>query len=279
MPASNRPYLDHIYDHLRIDMAQTLLKKEMRKLFLGLDTADWVAVDKSITGWALDPKRYHLEQDGPRDFWDGFAAVLESIKLKPEFTAWITAENVRWSRANIPVRQIQMTSFLEQLHQIPELQPRNDVSIAEIAVLLANAPDIHEQQKQLNDLHSTDPGQDAYPIIARQIGPELYAVLDGNRRSLRALLQERDTIDAWVGTLEGPRLVNYWVPVNDMTQLAKVFKNAEDSRDKHLQQAVAEVLRSHFTASVVAEQIYLNRIGNQSAVADRLYRACKQKRE
>jgi hypothetical protein len=49
-------------------------------------------MDESVSGWLNNPTLYHLEDGGPRDFWDSFAALLERIKLKPNFTAWITAE-------------------------------------------------------------------------------------------------------------------------------------------------------------------------------------------
>lgn len=276
MTQSTRPYADHMYSPERMDLAQVILQKELRKLFLGLDDAAWAALDKSIGEWATDPVKFHLEQDGPRDFWDSFAAVMESIKLKPSFTAWITAENVTWRKAVVPVKRIQMTSFLEQLHQVPDLEPDNTVTLEEVAKKLAAHAEATALQKRLIDQHSTDSAQDAYPIIARDIGNGMYAVMDGNRRSLRALLYDRGSLDAWIGSIAGDEPTNFWVPVNDLTQLVKVYAEAVDSRNDELQRSVACVLRARFNSSAVAEQAFKNRIANQSEIASRLYAMTKK---
>lgn len=271
-----QPYPQHIYDQSRIDLAQTILEKELRKLFLGLPEEAWQAIDHSVQGWAEAPAGYHLEDEGPRDFWDSFAAVMESIKLKPNFTAWITAENVSWHRAVLPVRDIQMSSPLEQLQKVPGLKLRNDLPFAELADILAVHPGAHEEQKHLIDEHSTDPSQDMYPVIVRETDEGLFKVMDGNRRVLKAVIYRQETIDAWIGKIDGAELVNFWVPLNDMFQLVKVFKEALENNDEQLQQAVAQVLKARFNASAVAEQAYQNRIGNQTEIAGRLFKLTQQ---
>lgn len=271
-----QPYTEHIYEQERIDLARTILEKESRKLFLGVSDESWQAIDQSIQGWAETPTEYHLEDDGPRDFWDSFAAFMEGIKLKPNFTAWITAENVKWRRTVLPIREIQMTSPLEQLEMVPGLNLRNDLLFAELADVLAVHPDAAEEQRRLVDEHSTDPTQDSYPIIARQAEGELFKVMDGNRRTLRALLHGREEIEAWIGNLAGKEPTNFWVPVNDMFQLVKVFKEAVDNDDEQLQHAVARVLKARFRASTVAEQVYKRRIGNQTDIAKQLFDLTQQ---
>lgn len=271
MSENLRPYSEHIYDQNRLDLACTILEKETRKLFLGLPDSAWQEIDRSIRGWIENPVQYHLEDDGPRDFWDSFAAVMESIKLKPNFTAWITAENVEWRKATLPVRHIQMTSPLEQLQKVPDLNLRNDLPFAELADVLAGHPEAIDEQKELIDQHSTNPTQDTYPIIVREADDGLFKVMDGNRRTLKAVIYGQNEIEAWVGTINGSEPVNFWVPINDMFQLVKVFKEASESKNSELQSAVVHVLKSHFKASDVAEQAYQNRIGNQTDIAKRLY--------
>lgn len=276
MPESLQPYSEHIYDQARIDLASMILAKECRKLFLGLSEEVWQAMDDSIHGWAENPASYHLEDDGPRDFWDSFAAFMESVKLKPNFTAWITAENVQWHKATLPVRQIQMTSPLEQLKKVPGLNVRNDLPFMELADVFTRNPHIVDEQRKLIDKYSTDPAQDAYPIIVRETGGRLFKVMDGNRRTLKSVIYGQTEIEAWVGRIDGAQPVNYWVPLNDMFQLVKIFGEAVDSDDEQTQQAVAEVLKSRFRASTVAEQAYQNRIGNQTEVAKRLFNLAQQ---
>lgn len=261
----------HISDKSRISLAHTLLEKEARKLFLGLPAEAWPAIDHSMRKWASNPLDFHLEDDGPRDFWDSFAAFMESIKLKPNFTAWITAENVHWQKMTVPVAELQMTSPLAQLYKIPELNIRHDLPVAELLHALSLHPEALPEQKRLIDKHSTDPAQDAYPIIVHDTNDGLRKIMDGNRRTLKAVIYGTSEIDAWVGKVDGLHPVNFWVPVNDMFQLVKVFKEATEAGDEQLQQAVARVLKARFEASKVAEQAYLNRIANQSEIAKSLY--------
>lgn len=276
MTEQAQPYPQHIYDQNRIDLAQTILEKELRKLFLGLPEKAWQAIDHSIRGWGEAPIDYHLENERPRDFWDSFAAVMESIKLKPNFTAWITAENVSWHRSTLSVRETQMTSPLEQLQKVPGLKLRNDLPFAELADALATHPNALEEQKRLVDEHSTDPVQDVYPVIVRETKEGLFKVMDGNRRTLRAIIYGQEKIEAWVGKIDGTEPINFWVPLNDMLQLVKVFKEAVENGDEHLQQAITQVLKARFKASTVAERAYQNRIGNQTEIAKYLFELTQQ---
>lgn len=271
MSETNQPYSPHIYDQRRIDLARMILEKESRKLYLGLSSEAWSAMDASIAGWAENPLDYHLEDDGPRDFWDIFAALMESIKLKPAFTMWITAENVTWQKKEISLRTIDMTTPLDQLKNIPGLQVRNGMPFSEVIDVLINDPAVLARQKRLVEEHSTDPAQDRYPVILRKVENGRYVVMDGNRRTLKALCYGQGHIDAWVGDMEGASPENFWIPVNDMLQLLKVYKEATDSENEVLQDAVVEVLRSRFASSEVAQQVYENRIRNQLEIGKRLY--------
>lgn len=276
MSETTLTYAEHIHDPERINLARTLLEKESRKLFLDLPGSAWQNIDRSIQGWAEAPLKYHLEDDGPRDFWDSFAAIVESIKLKPNFTTWITAENVQWHKATLPVRKIQMTSPLGQLKKMPGIDLRNNLPFAELEDALDQHPKAREEQKQLVDEHSTDPDQDTYPIIVREGEDGLFKVMDGNRRTLKAVIYGNQEIEAWIGTLNGREPINYWVPLNDMLQLVKIFKGALDNDDKVLRHAVSQVLRSQFNISSVAKQSYQNRIGNQSEIAKQLFKLAQQ---
>jgi hypothetical protein len=269
------PFPDHIYSAERIELAKMILQKELRKLLLDLPSDAWLAIDNSMQGWLDGPLKFHLEDASLRDFWDAFAAVIEGIKLKPNFTAWVTAQNVRWSKKTMAIKDLQMTSFLTQLQEIPTIVRRNDIPFAELADLLAKHPEALARQKQLIDEHSNDPSQDVYPIIVQKAKNGLPKVIDGNRRTLKALIYNQATIDAWIGELEGERPLNFWVPVNDMFQLLKIYKDAANRNDQHLQQAVASVLKAHFKASDVARRAYQERIANQTELAQQLFEAAQ----
>lgn len=271
MPNESHPYPDHLYSHARIELAQSIIQKEVRKLFLDVSSEAWVAIDRSISEWSKSPTKYHLEDDESRDLWDIFAAVMESVKLKPNFTTLITAENVEWHRANLLVGDIQMSSPLEQLKKVPNLNLRSDLPFSELMQVMDGNKTVIAEQRELIDQHSTDPVQDRYPIIVKREETGLYKVMDGNRRTLKAVIYGQDEIDAWIATTNGETPTNFWIPLNDMFQLVKVYKSAVDDNNEELQNAIALVLRSRFDVSAVAKQTYENRISNQNEIAKKLF--------
>jgi LPS sulfotransferase NodH len=79
---------------------------------------------------------------------------------------------------------------------------------------------------------------------------EIVKTLDGNRRVIRAVVYERETIDAWVGTLaatERPR--NYWVTTGYLRELVRL---AEEKESDELTTAVSKVLETLFNESEIA---------------------------
>lgn len=251
-------YPEHIYDPQRREMAEELLAKELSKLLPTLPPSD---LRSTIAQWQTSPSQYHLEDD-IRDFWDIFAAVFEQIKLKPGFTHLFTAANVSWTREHLPVHSIQLSSPLDQLHHIPNLLVRPLIPVSEV-VAAASAAGVIDDQKAINDSHSTDPAQDDYPIIAKRMHDGSVRVYDGNRRSLRAGLYGRETIDAWVGELHGNTPRDFWVPVGEMYQLVRYYQLATTDAQR---QAARNMLENLFTLSSVAKISYTTRIKNESAV-------------
>lgn len=245
-------YPKHIYDDTRIEMAEQLIEKELAKLLPTL--ADGIQADL-VQGWREKPAQYHLE-DGIRDFWDIFAAIIESVKLKPSFTAFITAENYRWVREEVPVESIQLSSYLDTLKNIPNLEWHPRLTIQDVMDAI-NTPELLADQKKNSDEHSKE-SQNNYPIFIRQAKSGENRVMDGNRRSLRAALYNRATIDAWVAHVDGDVTPhNYWVPVNDLMQIVKLSLAANSDLQR---QAVRDSLEILFTLSEVGRITFDERV-------------------
>lgn len=245
-------YPKHIYDNTRIEIAEQLIKKELAKLLPSLE--DKIQADL-IQSWREKPAQYHLE-DGVRDFWDIFAAIIESVKLKPSFTAFITAENYHWVREEVPVESIQLSSYLDTLKNIPNLEWNPQLTIGDVMDAI-NTPELLANQKENSDQHSKE-SQNKYPIFIRHTKEGENRVMDGNRRSLRAALYGKPTIDAWVAHINGdttPR--NYWIPVNDLMQIVKLSLAANSDAQR---QAVRDSLEILFTLSEVGRITFHERV-------------------
>lgn len=242
-------YPKHIYDPTRIAMAEQLIEKELAKL-LGAG----VVPAELVTKWREKPTAHHLE-DGIRDFWDIFAAIIESVKLKPSFTAFVTAQNYHWVRNEVAVSSIQLSSYLDTLKNIPNFVWHPKATVGDVMAALTT-PELLKQQKENSDQHSAD-SQDAYPIFIRRTESGENRVMDGNRRALRAALYGRPTIDAWVANTHDPLPHNFWVPVNDLMQLVKLFGAAQTDGQR---QAVRDSLEILFTLSEAGRTTFNTRV-------------------
>lgn len=254
------PEYDHLLEEDRLALATGIYAKELSKLH-GIEPSDTGA-----------PFGFAIDRLGLVDFWNRFAALIEGMELKSSFTMWVTAQNVRWVRQQIPITALQMTSFLDQLHRVPGITPRNDIHFSELAATFAGNPGVAHEQLRTISQHNPNPSQDTYPIIARKTDQGLFKVLDGNRRTLKATLLQRPTMDAWIGELHGTQPEDYWVPLNDLYQRLKGFRQACDRGDRYAQDMHACLLQQDiFAHSQVAERAYLDYIAPQSEAAAQLY--------
>ncbi|OGL22593.1 hypothetical protein A2707_04735 [Candidatus Saccharibacteria bacterium RIFCSPHIGHO2_01_FULL_45_15] len=250
-------YPEHIYDPKRKQLVIQLMAKELSKLFPEIHSED---VLTSITGWTESPEHYHLE-DSTRDFWDIFSAIFEQIKLKPGFTNIFTAENYNWERREITVSDIQLTSHLDQIKQIPGLSLHPQTTVGDIVTAAKNASILADQQR-INDTFSSQ-SQDSYPIIVRRLPDGQIRVNDGNRRSLRAGLYGKETIDAWVGSSDDDQPKNYWIPVGELYQLVRYYRYSTTDEQK---QAVRNMLEVLFQLSPIARINYDSRIASETDI-------------
>lgn len=245
-------YPEHIYDPTRREIGRQLIVKEWSKLLPGIDPTH---LQDATTGWQERPTDYHLEDD-TRDFWDIFSATIESIKLKPGFTPLLTAANYSWEHREVEVDTIGLSAPLEQIMRIPNLEWHDGLPVHQVVSATKETGNFDEQ-KAIIDQHSTSPIQNAYPIIVHQDEGEKLRVIDGNRRSLRAGLYGKTALDAWVCTTNNEAPRDYWVPLNDLFQLAETYRLAKNNAE---QQSVRNALELIFCASSVAKTTYQTRV-------------------
>jgi hypothetical protein len=253
---TNCPYPAHIYDKQRYQLALDILEKEFSKLLPETVHSAWPQVKQDIEGWAESPHKYHLDDQVFLDFWDIFAAVMESIKLKPAFTKLLTAENYSYHKKVVKIDDIHMSSALWQLTKIPGLNLRNDISFTEIRKALNGKPVLLKEQRDINDQHSTDSNQDEYLVIVKLSENGRMQVLDGNRRCLRALLYGKKTISAWVVETNGQSPENYWVPINDLMQLVELYKMTKKKHQDKYALHIRQSLEAYFNLSKIARINY-----------------------
>jgi hypothetical protein len=187
-------YPAHVYDAMRRKIAVELGGKEIAKI---LDAENNKTLEKirSAVGDLYDGRQGVYAPI--HDFWSFIEMVLH-IKKK-ELPELITARNVTWETIELPLETLHFTwmPFLEQHEDVFGPKPWYIASLQKVFFqkpeLLIEAQD---EQKQT-------------------VGERQHKF---NGRLYRTLLQGGDTISCYIGTMEGPMPVDYWVSAGALKQ-------------------------------------------------------------
>jgi len=244
-------YPEHIFEPVRIEIARELVLKEYYKLFPFLERVNFEQMSASILCW-LHGSGYELTPIA--DYWNYLDGTMITLKLK-NLIPQLTSVNIHWQLEAIDPRQLQIVWPVGNLAE--HGQPPYSYNFINQHIL-------HNLQqsainRRISDEKSSDTvvSRDHYPIIVRRESSGSLKLLDGNRRTLRALLYNKASIDAWVGTVVAqPWLHDYWVNTGFLRRLLSEYE--ADPRPE-----VAESIRSQlkilFESSVIARYNYEHR--------------------
>ena len=234
-------YAEHLYDNTRREIAIELLEKEVSKQMPSINSAD-------IRTWAGS-----LDEN---TFWNTVEGFMGGALLKP-IVHYLTAENYTWSKRELALDNIQLSSPLSQLDSIDGLSEQPPL-LKEVKAYFENNPD--EQVNQRTTIESFGHGekQDSYPVLVveKKNSP---MVMDGNRRTLLALLKDKSTISAWYCETNGEQPRNYWYPIDDMMRLVNIYNSSKESHPG-IKESIQQVLQALFSQSDVARQAFEERI-------------------
>lgn len=242
-----RDYPPHIYDSVRIKVATSYIKHELRKLLWRVPKIQWPAIDKNVADWMNSPWLAT-----PRDFWNGFHGICMGFKLKIGLIYFVTAENITWKKEEIPVEEL---TFGVDLQQTRLVKP-GVLSAREVIEFYADPKNkkIKEEQKKFTESFQTKAPRSENPIIVTQKsvdGKDVLSVYEGNWRMIKAILEDKKTITAFVGrfTSEKKELRNYWIPTTILMEILYFAKEAFEKEDKQLFQHHMEVLKNMLVKS------------------------------
>jgi hypothetical protein len=235
---SRKVYPEHIYDPLRRRIATEIVEKELMKFYPSIPSSD-------LTGWS--------ERFDEHNYWGAVEGIIGSTLLKPIMLHFLTARNFQWQKRDLPLDAMQLSSKLNQLNRLGDLDPHN-LLLSEIKQRLEANPEEMAEQKRIIESFSSDSFQNRYPIIAREREGRVM-VLDGNRRALRALLAGQSTIEAWYCQTNGQEPRDYWYPIADMMRLVRLSRTSEQAKSH-----VKAILEAIFEESTVARIAYTERI-------------------
>ena len=208
------PHTNQLTEQIRIDIGKMLLAHEMIKLFPEL--FDYGELKTQINDqWSnLD------DEVAVRDFWNLIDSIMMGYKLK-NITRDITSQHYSWNLV-----QTQAVSELKFSTDINGLTSNTKTASEVSAFLRANPTEL----KRITDGTSESfPGNNARhldPIIILNQDSSLF-VHDGNGRLLKAVVEDKKTVSAYIGTQNQAPKSNHWVPTSYLMKLA-------DARSKDL---------------------------------------------
>lgn len=211
-------YPTHIYDPIRVEVANAYIKREMRKYLPSVRTRDvWKNIDRDIDQWFENNQNIAKI----RDYWNGFHGIAMGFKLKNGLIQLITAQNVSWVKVDkLPLDGYVATGAgIEYIFQ--ELS--GNQSATDLRIFFEKHVDLAKFWKTEFEKHAeTSEERDNFPIIAIKVKGVALAH-DGNRRLILAVLQRKKTIPAYLGHFtDGTEIPkNYWLPTSVYMDIVK----------------------------------------------------------
>jgi hypothetical protein len=218
-------YPKHLSEKIREEVAVSYLKHELRKIFPSIKTEE---VDNLMSS---------KELCNPRDFWNGLHGISMGFKLK-NILYLVTAENISWTKEKINCRDLNFGVEMSCTKVIRE----GKVSGKEFADFYKKNPE--EKAKQLAEtirIRGNDMVREEEPIMAIEKEKAL-SVHDGNGRLARFLLEDKETIEVYLGKMTGKTPTNFWLPTSLlMDNLFFVYQAIENKNEELFVQQIAAI--------------------------------------
>jgi hypothetical protein len=218
-------YPKHLYDKLRVEIAVELAGKEIAKI-LDAENDDQLSQHRAAVAAMYDGRQGVYAP--VHDFWSLVEMVLH-VKKK-ELPELITAQNVTWTREELPLEELHITSmpFIERHQEIFGPKPWK---IADLQRIFFQKPELFEQavadQRETvgEQQHNFDQSAEPIAIVYRN---KQFQLIDGNGRLYRALLAGKDTISCYIGRQEGVMPINYWISAGTLKQFCMEVRGYAD---------------------------------------------------
>lgn len=207
--ATNEVFLPHLSDPFRRSIAVRYAQQELRKLLPQFqDEAIWESIDKQVEQW--------WDALSVRNFWNGIHGISMGFRLK-SLVPWLTSLHIQWIEKDAPVEELW---FGGKFGPIKELDISGaSTAVKQIIFLPEHRELLKQTRKRLKGLLDESAPRDDYPIfVVRKEGQ--LRVIDGNRRLLKAIVNQKERIRAVVGEpTADPPFYEHWVPTSLLVEL------------------------------------------------------------
>lgn len=243
-------YPTHIYEPIRREIAISYIRHELRKYLPTLrDETAWKNIDADVATW-FDQSPFLLPV---RDFWNGFYGIVMGFKLLIHLSDYVTAQNMIWTREPINPRSLTFSGFNPREFGVPTTTMAVEEAI-DFYVKPGNQAKRVEDQAKLEKTFEKTPARTDDPIIVVQKtidGKDQLVIYEGNARVFRAVLDAKNTVEAFVGRYadEKRTLANFWIPTSYLLELVHLARAAWKENDETTYRGVVAVLKKILTFS------------------------------
>lgn len=233
-----KDFLPHLSDPFRRQVAIQYVQHEWRKLFPSLRGQElWQSIDAQIADW--------YKMLSIRNFWNAIHGITIGFRLT-SIVPWITSLHLNWSEREVTLDELWFRGKFGPIAELEAGTPDSAIAVKE-AIFKPENRDFVEKTKQYFEAHKndTEPRSDFPIFVVRKEGR--LRVIDGNGRTLKAIVEGKNAIRAMVGELtRAPAFYEHWVPTSLLVDL--VFwheQQAQAGRDTTdtVARTVAELIR------------------------------------
>lgn len=194
-------------EKIRVDIGKMLIAHEMVKLFPLLFDYEELKIQ-------VEAKWKKLEDEiTVRDFWNLIDSIMMGYKLK-NITRDITSMQYSWSLV-----EAQEINGLKFSTDINGLNSNTKTALDIRSFLRANPTDLKRITDGTSKEFPENNTRHLDPIIVLKQGDDFF-VHDGNGRLLKAIVEEKTIINAYVGTTNPAVKSDHWVPTSYLMKLA-----------------------------------------------------------
>lgn len=243
-------YPKHLSEKIREEVAVSYLKHELRKIFPSINKKEIQNLMRCKTLLT------------PRDFWNGFHGIAMGFKLNIGLIYAVTAENIEWKKVKIPIKDLYFGTKIKELEKIIE---DNNLSVENVLKNLEKKEKIKkellEKYKKIKKINP-EWNKDLIIVKEKKIGDKkCLSVYDGHNRLLEAILENKKSIEAYVGKFKSRELTpkNYWLPTSLLMDNLYFVYEAIKNKDEKLFQEQMAVIKNMLENSESGKREFLER--------------------
>lgn len=248
----------HLYDPTRLDCALTFLKKRLRKFFPNI--SDFKQMEEDLERRRREVGQEPIDYTKLKSFWDRVYALKFETSRK-SWIRYLTSENYSWGLVEVPINQLHIMWPTVLANRIPpDTLGDPPYSYEYVQRILANNTECRVAlEKDMRTYANETSPRDNFPLVGIRVDGKIL-LEDGNRRCRDAFLEDRPTLDVWVGEMvNGDAPEGYWLPTSWFWHQLLIIDAALAEDDTEMLQAqknaIVLVLKRNSTARFEFEQM------------------------